>query len=60
MLKKVALTCEESNDGAWVAHTNWRGKITDEMSTANVKSPLVANESPHLGLGSRTGLCGPF
>jgi hypothetical protein len=29
------------------------------VSTANVKSPLVANESLHLGLGSRIGLCGP-
>ncbi len=29
------------------------------LSTANVKSPLVANKSPHLGLSSRTGLCSP-
>lgn len=27
------------------------------VSTAKMKSPLVANESPHLGLCSKTALC---
>jgi hypothetical protein len=30
------------------------------LSMANVKSPLVANESPHLGSCSESGCCKPL